>query len=66
MLGYETDAKVDQHWKRVEYDYCMNTMFKALKKLKFDIIKDKGKPMSEDIDIEIWTKDNGKIENWTK
>jgi hypothetical protein len=66
MIGYETDAKIDQHWDRDEYDYCMNTMFKRLKKLKFDIIKDKGKPMSEDIYIEIWTKDNGKIENWTK
>ena len=66
MLGYETDDKIDQHWDRSEYNYCLNTMFNALKKLKFDIIRDKGKPMSEDIYIEIWTKDNGKIENWTK
>jgi hypothetical protein len=40
-------------------------MYNALKTLKFDIIKDKGKPMSEDIYIEIWIEDNGKIENWT-
>lgn len=40
-------------------------MFSAIKDLKFDIIKDKGIPISEDIYIEIWIEDNGKIKNWT-
>ena len=34
----------------------------ALKNLKFDIIMDKGKPIPEDIYIEIWVEDNGEIE----
>ena len=38
----------------------------SLKKLQFDIIEDKGKPIGEDIYIEIWFDEkNGKIENWT-
>ena len=45
---------------------CINTIYNALKELKFDIIKDKGKPISEDILIEIWITKEGKIENWTR
>jgi hypothetical protein len=41
-------------------------MLNALKTLKFDIVKDKGKPIAEDIYIEIWVEDNGKVENWTR
>ena len=40
-------------------------MKKVLKKLKFDILKDKGIPIAEDIYIEIWFNDDGTIENWT-
>jgi hypothetical protein len=65
MLRYETDGEIDRIWDREEYNYCIDTMFNALKKLKFDIVKDKGKPISENIYIEIWTTDKGKIENWT-
>ncbi len=66
MIGYETDEKIDENWERNEYNYCIRTIFKTLKKLKFDIIKYKGKPTSEDIYIKIWTKDDGEIENWTR
>jgi len=53
MLGYETDKKIDEYWEREEYNYCINTIFNTLKKLRFDIIKDKGKPISEDIYIDL-------------
>jgi len=49
-----------------ENQYCMNLIFTKLNKLKFDIIKNKGKPMAEEIYIEIWITDDGKIENWTR
>jgi hypothetical protein len=65
MLGYETNEEIDQNWERTEYDYCINTMFNALKTMKFDIIKNKGNPISEDVYIEIWITENGKIKNWT-
>lgn len=66
MLGYQSADSIDKYWKRDEYNYCINTIFSALKKLEFDIIKDKGKPISEDIYIEIWFDEKkGKIENWT-
>lgn len=66
MLGYQSQDTIDKYWERNEYDYCINTMFNSLKKLQFDIIKDKGKPISEDIYIEIYFDDKkGKIENWT-
>ena len=66
MLGYQSSDSIDKYWEKKEYNYCINTIYNALKKLKFDIIKDKGKPMAEDIYIEIWFDDKkGKIENWT-
>lgn len=66
MLGYQSQDTIDKYWERNEYDYCINTIFSSLKKLQFDILKDKGKPISEDIYIEIWFDEKkGKIENWT-
>jgi len=64
MLRYELGEKIDQQ-ERKEYDYCTGTMLKALKSLRFDVIKNKGTPISEDVYLEIWVEDNGKIENWT-
>jgi len=67
MTGeYKTDVEIDARWKRDEYNYCVNTIYNALKKLKFDILKDKGKPITEDIFVEIWFDGvTGKIEDWT-
>lgn len=66
MLEYDTEEKIAKDWERKEFDYCIETMYNALRNMRFDILKDKGKPISEDIYIEIWTKDNGRIENWTR
>jgi hypothetical protein len=60
-----SDVEIDKYYERDEYNYCIEKILNALKTLKFDIIKDKGKPIAEDIYIEIWVEDNGKIENWT-
>jgi hypothetical protein len=60
-----TDEEIKKYYEEEEYNFCITKMFNALKKIKFDIIKDKGKPISEDIYIEIWIEGNGKIENWT-
>ncbi len=60
-----SDEKIDEYYERDEFNFCIDKMMTALKDLKFDIILDKGKPISEDIYIEIWVEDNGKIENWT-
>lgn len=66
MLEYQVQDSIDKYWERNEYDYCINTLFNSLRKLQFDVIKDKGKPISEEIYIEIWFDDKkGKIENWT-
>jgi hypothetical protein len=65
MFRYKTDEQIDKYWERDEYNYCINKIYNALKMLKFDIIKDKGWPISEDIYIEIWITEKGKIENWT-
>jgi len=66
MLEYQSADSIDKYWDGDEYNYCINTIFSALKKLEFDVIKDKGKPISEDIYIEIWFDEKkGKIENWT-
>jgi hypothetical protein len=48
-----------------ETEVCRNLIFDVLRKLQFDIIKDKGKPITEEVYLEIWIEDNGKTENWT-
>ncbi len=60
-----TDQEIEKYYEKEEYDFCIKFIYNALKTLKFDIIKDKGKPISEDIYLEIWITDKGKIENWT-
>lgn len=60
-----SDEEIEKYYEKDEYNFCIEKMFNALKSLKFDIIKDKGRPISEDIYIEIWIEDNGKIKNWT-
>ncbi|MGB5988420.1 MAG: hypothetical protein WBG43_01570 [Marinifilaceae bacterium] len=60
-----SDEEIKKYYEQDEYNYCINKMFNALKDLKFDIIKDKGIPVSEEIYIEIWIEDNGIIKNWT-
>lgn len=57
--------EIEEYYDKDEYSFCVSTILTALKKLHFDIIKDKGKPISEDIYIEIFFTDKGKIENWT-
>lgn len=64
-VKYKSVGEISDNGEMKEYTYCTNTIRKALSALKFDIIKDKGKPISEDIYLEIWVEDNGKIENWT-
>jgi hypothetical protein len=60
-----TDEEIEKYYDKEEYDFCVSKMYSSLKTLKFDIIKDKGVPIAEDIYIEIWVEDNGKLENWT-
>ncbi|WP_200974472.1 hypothetical protein [Echinicola sp. 20G] len=49
-----SDQQVDEYYEPNEFNFCIDKMMTALKDLKFDIIKDKGKPISEDIYIEIY------------
>lgn len=65
MIGYDTDQKINQFWDRAEFDFCIRTILTTLSKMKFDVIKDKGIPISEDIYLEIWVTDRGRLENWT-
>ncbi|MBN8666378.1 MAG: hypothetical protein J0M30_02665 [Chitinophagales bacterium] len=57
--------EIKESYDKNEYEYCINNILNALKSVKFDIIKDMGKPIAEEIYIEIWVEDNGKLENWT-
>ena len=60
-----SDEEIEKYYEKDEYNFCVVKMFNALRSLKFDIIKDKGKPISEDIYLEIWIEDDGKVKNWT-
>jgi uncharacterized protein YllA (UPF0747 family) len=55
MNDYQSPDTIEKYWDKWEYDSCINTIFKALKNLKFDIIKDKGKPISETFMLEYGT-----------
>jgi hypothetical protein len=61
-----SEEEIDKFYEKDEYNFCIMKLYDALKTLKFDIIKDKGRPIAEDVYIEIWVADNGKIENWTR
>lgn len=66
MPEYQTKEEIEEYWDtKKEYNYCIKSMKKALSKLQFDIIKRKGKPMEENVLLEIWFEENGVIENWT-
>jgi hypothetical protein len=66
MLEYPTADSVNKYWDKKEYKYCIKTVRVALRKLRFDIIKDKGKPFSEEIYIQLWFDlKSGELQNWT-
>lgn len=61
-----TEEELEKYFEKDEYNFCISKVYNTLKSLKFDIIKDKGKPIAEEIYIEIWVEDNRKLENWTR
>jgi hypothetical protein len=61
-----TDEEIKKYYEDDEYKFCITKVYEALRTLKFDIIKDQGIPIPEEIFIEIWVKDNWKLENWTQ
>lgn len=61
-----SEEEIEKYYEKDEYNFCIKKVYEALRPLKFDIIKDKGKPIAEDIYIEIWVDDNGKLENRTR
>jgi hypothetical protein len=61
-----SEEELEKYFEKDEYNFCISKVYNVLKLLKFDIIKDKGKPIAEDVYIEIWVEDNGKLENWTR
>ncbi|MGB3588960.1 MAG: hypothetical protein WBA23_20605, partial [Tunicatimonas sp.] len=65
MAEYQTKAEIKEFWDRNEYNYCIRAIKKGLKGLKFDILKMNGIPIEEEVYIEIWLENNGKLENWT-
>jgi hypothetical protein len=65
MSEYQTKEQIKEFWDRREYNYCMRKVKNAIRDLKFDIIKHKGKPYTEKVYVEIWLEDDGTIENWT-
>lgn len=65
MTDYRTKELISEFWDRKEYNYCLRTMKKGLKRIKFDIVKNNGVPIEELVILELWFEENGVIENWT-
>lgn len=69
----KSDCQTKNDWKdldkedRKNYNYCIKSIRRALRSLKFDIIKQNGVKVSEKVYIEIWYEEStGKLENWTR
>ncbi|CAD5249673.1 MULTISPECIES: hypothetical protein [unclassified Imperialibacter] len=65
MAEYQTKKEIKEFWDMPEYNYCIRTIKSRLEHLKFDILKRAGKPIEEQVYLEIWVEDNGTLENWT-
>ena len=65
MTAYK-EEEIDEMWERKEYNSCIQNILNGLKKLKFDVIKQKGKRITEKVYLELWYEEKtGKLENWT-
>lgn len=60
-----TNQEIKDFYEKNEAKHCINSLKKALKDLRFDILKRRGKPIDEIIYIELWFEEDGTIENWT-
>lgn len=65
MPQYQTKDEKKEFWERNEVNYCLKEVRKGLRNLKFDILKMNGKPIEEQVLVEIWVEDDGRLENWT-
>ena len=60
-----SEDEIKKFYEKGEYKHCIHSIKKALRGLKFDIVKRRGKPIEEYVYIEIWFNDGGSIENWS-
>lgn len=60
-----TEKEIEKYFDKGEYSFCIDKMYKSLKPLRFDILKNKGIPISEEIYLSIFIDVDGKIENRT-
>ena len=65
MIEFKTKKEIDEYWEKGEYKFCVNSVLKGLRDLRFDILRKNGKPIKEKVYLDIWINDNGKLENWT-
>ena len=66
MSAYQTKEEIKEFWDKHEYNYCLKAVSKGLRHLKFDILKINGKPVKENVYLEIWIEDDGKLEDWNE
>ena len=66
MSEYQTKKEIKEFWGKNEYNYCIKAVRKGLRDLKFDILKMNGKAVEEKVYLEIWIKNDGKLEEWTE
>lgn len=67
MADYLTKQVIREGWERNEYLFCINSIRRSIKSLRFDLIKKGGVKVPEKIYIEIWYEETtGQLENWTK
>lgn len=67
MADYQSKDSIDKYWDRKDYNLCVKSIHRAVKGLKFDIIKRMGVKTSEKVYLEIWYEEKTEqIENWTR
>ena len=61
-----TPEEIAEFFDGKDYEYCISNLLRSLRKMRFDIIRDKGKPKTEVIKIDILFNSDGEIEDWTR
>lgn len=54
MAHYKSKEEIDKFWDKKEHNYCTKALKNKVKKIQFDLVRNKGKNIEETVLLEIW------------
>ena len=61
MYAYQEEDTINEYWKRKDYNHCLKSIKQGLSKLRFDILKQRGKAIEETLYFELWYDRENKV-----